>query len=78
MATSVVPKSLARKTDSIIVGFAEVPAVWIEGRAGWGLPGGHVTYSREAATVFAEKLNIELQRTVKNPSQLISAKPSPN
>lgn len=73
MATSTIPKSEFRKNDNIVVGFGEVPAVDVEGVPGWGLPGGYVTFSEEAAINYATILDREINKRMADISQLITA-----
>ena len=73
MATSVIPKSEFRRNDNITFGYAEVPAVEVEGVMGWGLPGGVVTFSERFARNFAEQLDEEIRTRITHPSQLMKA-----
>ena len=74
MATSVIPKSEIRRNDNIQFGYAEVPAVEVEGITGWGLPGGQVTFSESEALAFAKQLDADFKRRPKfDPSQLLVA-----
>lgn len=57
MAAPIVPKSEARITNNISVGYGEVPAVEIDGKTGWGLPGQAITYCRNEAKELAIKLD---------------------
>jgi hypothetical protein len=75
MATAVIPKSEIRRNDNISVGYGEVPAFDCEetGRLGWGLPGGKVTFNESEARWWAGELNREIRRTLRDPSQLLTA-----
>lgn len=75
MATSVIPKSEMRKDDNIRFGYGEVPAITVKGVPGWGLPGGHIIFQEKEALAFAEQLDAEIRARLRNPKQLLSAKP---
>ena len=75
MSTAIIAKSEMRKNDNITVGYGEVPAVEIEGVLGWGLPGGLVTFSEEAAIGWAIRIDKEITSTPNfHPDQLLRAK----
>jgi hypothetical protein len=73
MATAIIPKSEFRKNDNIEIGYGEVPAIDVDGVAGWGLPGGIVTFSEREAREYAAKLHDEIILRMSNLNQLISA-----
>ena len=73
MATAIVPKSEIRKNDNISIEYGEVPAVEVDGKLGWGLPGGGVTYDETEARLWAGRLNREIRRIMKDPKQLLTA-----
>lgn len=72
MATAIIPKSVFRKNDNIIHGYGEVPAVYIDGVLGWGLPGGQVTFKEKEAKDFAHQLDKEIRSRLKDPKQLLA------
>jgi hypothetical protein len=71
MATATIAKSEMRRNDNIIIGYAEVQAVIVEGVLGWGFPGGGITFSEEIAIAWANKLNKEISRRMRSPNQLL-------
>ena len=76
MATAIIPKSEIRRNDNIQVGYGEVPAVEINGVIGWGLPGGHVTFSEREARTFAAQLDEIIRNKANfNPKQLLKTLP---
>lgn len=73
MAVPIVPKSEFRRSANIIVGYAEVPAVEVNGVQGWGLPGGLVTFREEEAREFAVKLDKKIRANLTDLNQLLKA-----
>ena len=75
MAVATIPKSEIRTDENITVGYATVPATATEnGELAWGLPCGNLTTSKAYAVEFCTKLDIEIQRRKKNPSDLLKAR----
>ena len=75
MAVATIPKSEIRTDENITIGYATVPATITEnGELAWGLPGGVVTTSKHFAEAFCAKLDIEIRRGMKNPSELLTAR----
>lgn len=73
MAVSVIPKSEFRRSRNITIGYAEVPAVEVNGVQGWGLPGGLVTFREEDARLHARRLDEQIRLRMKNVGQLLKA-----
>lgn len=74
MATAIIPKSEIRRNENITVGYGEVPFVVKEnGEKGWGLPAGGFTSNVFEARRFAEKLDIEIRKRMKDVNQLLTA-----
>ena len=73
MATAIVPKSEIRRNENITVGYGEVPFVIVEGKTGWGLPGGGFTTNRFEARRFAEKLDTEIRKRMTDVNELLTA-----
>jgi hypothetical protein len=63
MAAPIVPKSEARYNRNIMVGYGELPYVNIDGKPGWGLPGGGITYDEQEAKAYAELLDKVIRNT---------------
>jgi hypothetical protein len=67
MAAPIVPKSEARKSDSVVVGFGELPAVKTDKGLCWALPGSGLICCPKAARKAAAKLDhmiqVNVQRT---------------
>ncbi len=62
MATAIVPKSEARRSNSIICGFGEVPSVLTKtGQIGWGLPGDTITFCEKEAQRAAQCLDTTIR-----------------
>ena len=57
MSAAIIPKSELRISHNIIVGYGEVPAIYVHGVLGWGLPGGLITFSEEEAIGKASELD---------------------
>lgn len=73
MATKIVAASEMRKNENIQVGYGEVPAIEVEGVAGWGLPNGRVTYLKSEAEAYAKCLDKEIRARLRSPAQLLVA-----
>ena len=71
MAVATVPKSEMRRNDNIIVGYGEIPALYVNGVLAWGLPGGLVTFREKEARQYASKLDQEIRRSLSHPTQLL-------
>ena len=73
MPTPTLPKSAARLSQNIIVGYAEVPAVSVQGVTGWRLVNKTVTFNKDIAINAAEQLNKFIKKNLKKTSALIVA-----
>ncbi|HDU7846699.1 TPA: hypothetical protein RGG13_001105 [Acinetobacter baumannii] len=51
------PSKYKYTTDNIIVGHAELHAVNVNGRQGWALLGGGVTFDKKSALKYAKALD---------------------
>jgi hypothetical protein len=71
MAIPIIPKSEVRIDHNIIVGYGEVPSVNIEGRLGWGLPGGEVVYCEKQAREYAAQLDKAIRENLRDPKRLL-------
>ena len=75
MAVKTLAASKFRKEgiDNIVLGYGEVPTVYKDGKLGWGLPGGYVTFDRDEAVIYARLLDKEIRDNMRDVSQLLKA-----
>ena len=71
-----IPKSEARVSHNIVVEYAEVPAVEIEGIIGWSLVSGEVTFSEKEAISEAIKINAIIKRNMGAVNDLMASSSS--
>ena len=73
MPTPTLPKSAARLSQNIVVGYAEVPSISVEGVTGWRLINNTVTFNKDTAISAAEQMHKFIKKNMKGTSALIVA-----
>jgi hypothetical protein len=73
MPTPILPKSAARLSENIVIGYAEIPSIRVDGILGWRLVNDTVTFNRGSAISAAEQMNKFIKKNLKGASALIAA-----